>query len=52
MFCAVQVAVIYGVDDPPGVKVIDEMFGRAVVVNEVLAEALLEEEFVTVTVML
>ena len=49
MFVATQVAVIYGVDAPPGVIVIDDMFGISVV-NVTLAEAVSPLEDVTVTV--
>lgn len=39
-----------GVDAPPGVKVIDEMFGSAVVVKVTLADAVCPLMDVTVTV--
>lgn len=45
-----HVAVIYGVDDPPGVKVMLDMFGSAAVVNVTLAEAVCPLMEVTVTV--
>jgi hypothetical protein len=45
-----QVAVMNGVEDPPGVKVIDEMFGSAVVVKVTFADAVCPLMDVTVTV--
>jgi hypothetical protein len=45
-----QVAVIYGVEFPPGVKVIDEIFGSAVVVKVTFADAVCPLTEVTVTV--
>ena len=51
VFVAVQVAVINGVDDPPGVIVIDDMFGIRVV-NVTLPDAVSPLDDVTVTVAL
>lgn len=50
MFVATHVAVMYGVDDPPGVIVIDDMFGSAVVVKVTFEDAVCPLMEVTVTV--
>lgn len=49
MFVATHVAVMYGVDAPPGVIVIDDMFGIRVV-NVTLPDAVSPLDDVTVTV--
>ncbi len=50
MFVADQVAVMYGVEEAPGVIVIEEMFGSAVVVKVTFADAVCPLTEVTVTV--